>query len=829
MSDLRMIGPYAIERVIGEGGMGTVYLARRADEAFDTQVAIKVMRRATSDGATVRRFERERQILADLSHPGVARLVDGGQTDEGLPYLVMEYVKGMPIDTHCAERQLSQRARLGLFLEVCDAVQHAHGQLVVHTDLKPANILVDADGRVRLLDFGIAKLLDHDGDGITEGSSHTTLRPMTPAYASPEQMRGEPVATSTDVYSLGVVLYELLTGQLPYPEDQRSGRSLEDAVLAHEPAAPSRVVDQITIDTDLDTIALKVLQKDPLRRYESVEQLADDVRRYLDGEPIRARPDSLGYRMSKFARRHRGAVGSSAVAAALIVTFAAVSRMQAAALTVERDAAQVARTEAEAVTDFLVDVFDATDPNVAQGLDLTARDILGGGARRVREELGEQPAVQAAVASAIGEAYLRLGAFDSAAVNFSFAAERAEIEPGTESIAFARALSDIARTQNSRSVVDSAEANLRRSLEIMQRVVGPDAVETGMVWNNIGSLMQDLALFDEAESAYLQALRIREAELGSDHPWTIVTLNNLGTLYTDWRRHDEAILFSKRALEARESMAEGVPTMDVARSLNNVGSALEYAGRYEEAEPYYLRSLEIRRELLDENHTAVLTALNNLGGLYIRDGRAEEAVPIFERVISGQRESGQEPMRLATSLSNYATALVRSGRNEDAIDPLQESETLIEQSLGPAHPLLAFPRQSLGAAYEALGRVADAEEQYRRALRVREGALADDHVDVAFVRARLGSFLLSQGRIEEAESLLERSYAVRDTALAADHPDRLDSLLKMGRLRARQGRVAEARTLLDEAVVDGTEGRGADDPVVAAARALLDSLGVAGR
>jgi serine/threonine-protein kinase len=839
MSEPRRVGPYRIVRTLGAGGMGTVYFGERDDEKFEAQVAVKLLLSSLVGTDLAGRFRRERQILAELSHPGIARLIDGGETDEGIPYLVMEYVNGEPIDEFVRRSALGLSKRLELFLKVCDAVRHAHRRLIVHTDLKPANILVNAEGRPTLLDFGIAKLMAEPDTDPGSVSSATTLRPLTPAYSSPEQIRGEPIATSTDVYSLGVLLYELVTGTLPYPTEAQEGRALEEAILHTDPRPPSSRADPTLtgststrsaarhhrIDRDLDTIILKALAKDPARRYASVDRLADDLERFLLHKPVLARPDSWTYRAGKFVRRHRGSVGGAVATLTSVVVFGMVSLALAAQVEAERNEALAARAEAQAVSDFLVDVFDDTDPNRAQGLDLTARDILGAGGSRMRTELGGQPGVQGAVAMAIGEAYRLLGAPDSAATHFAFAVERLQEAHGVRSVPRALALQALSGIHRGRGQFREADSMLAEALSIALDVAGPDALETATVWNSIGNLHHDQLELEAAEAAYLEALRIREAALAPADPATLIVLNNLGSLYTDAGRLEAAIEIGRRTLDARLVLHGETPNLNVAYSTNNLASALELAGRFDEAEPLYLRSMAIREALLDPDHPSLTRVRNNLGTLYIRTGRYEQAVALLAEAVAAHRRHGREPRHLAGALSNYGIARLRSGQHVEAIDALRESEALLSELHGSDAVVLAFPRQSLGDALAGLGRSAEAEAAYRAALEVRVRALPEDGTDVAFTRNKLGTFLLDEGRLAEAETLLVQARDVRIAALTAGHPDRVDSSIQLGRLRAAQGSTDEAADLLRRAIDEGTAARGADDLGVQKARALLAEFG----
>jgi eukaryotic-like serine/threonine-protein kinase len=842
MSQPRRVGGYELLELLGSGGMGSVYRARRTGSDFESEVAVKLLQRGAPSAdrlprsasfapEAARRFARERQILAELGHPGIAHLIDGGTAEDGTPFLVMELIDGRPIDVYCRQEALALQARLDLFVQVCAAVRHAHARLVVHTDLKPSNVLVDDQGHVHLLDFGIAKLVD---DPASDGSTTwTLLRPMTPAYASPEQVRGEPVATSTDQYSLGVLLYELLTGSAPYPPQARSGRALEEAILDHEPAPPSSVVDGSEtpaatsrgIDGDLDTIVLKALHKDPDRRYASVEQLADDIGRYRAGLPIRARPDTLGYRTGKFVRRNRAAVAGSAVTLASILAFGVVSIVLGEQLERERDAAAGATQRAEVVTDFLVDVFDAPDANRAQGGILTARAILGSGGARVRSELAGQPATQGAVASAIGEAYLRLAGYDSAVAHFHYARERLREAHGADSHEYASSLNRLGRARSSAGDLDEAEALFGEALERFRSLTGPESLEVATSLVNVAGVQAARTQQEAAERSYLEALAIRRARLPEGDEAIALTLNNLGVLYREMGRPDDAITTLGEAVDARRSQYGDRPHTSLAASLNNLAGALEEAGQFAEAEPLYVESLEMRTALVEPEHPSVLALRNNLAGLAIRTGRPERAAIEYAEIVAIMRSSGPPPMRLAQALSNHGMALVRTGRIEEALPSLRECEAIIAREMGPDHVLLAFPRQSLGDAYAGLGRSRDAERLYRAALAVREEGLPADHPSVAFSMNKLGGFLLDEGRTEEAAPLLEGAKRVRDEVFAADHPDRIDSLIKVGRLRMAQDRREEGMALIAEAAETAEAARGPDDGQARTARGLVGGSG----
>ncbi|MEM6335703.1 MAG: serine/threonine-protein kinase, partial [Bacteroidota bacterium] len=428
-------GPYRLLQSLGRGGMGTVYLAQRDDGAFEQNVAVKIVRRGMDTDDILTRFRTERQILASLQHPNIARLLDGGMTADGRPYFVMEYVEGVPITRYCDEHRLSIDERLRLFATVCGAVQYAHQNLIVHRDLKPGNILVADDGTVKLLDFGIAKLLDPDFGGV-EARTRTEMRVMTPEYASPEQVRGNVLTTASDVYTLGVLLYELLAGRRPYDLPSRLQHEIERVICAEDPARPSTAVKRVvtlrrrdgTTETvspdtiserrnmppdslkrrlggDLDTIVLKAMSKEPARRYGSAEQLAQDVRRHLDGLPVEARPATVSYRLRKFVERHRVGFTASMIIIGLTVallstTFVQQRRTEAALLRAETEAETSRR-----VAEFFAGFFRAADPRQAQGDTLTVYDVLDIGTRRIDAELASEPNVRAGLLLTLGDVY----------------------------------------------------------------------------------------------------------------------------------------------------------------------------------------------------------------------------------------------------------------------------------------------------------------------------------------------------------------------------------------------------------------------------------------
>ncbi len=809
-------GHYVLGRALGEGGMGSVYLARRSDDVYAAEVAVKVLKVGAVDGDAARRFRAERRILAELNHPGIARLLDGGMTDDGAPYLVMEYVDGPPIDVHCAEKALSTRAVLELFRKVCDAVQYAHGRLVVHRDLKPANILVPSNGQPKLLDFGIAKLLADDRSALDPGITRTGLRPMTPSYASPEQVQGGPVTTATDVYALGVLLYELLTGVLPYPAQVTDGRSLEDAILGHTPAAPSvalttrdgarstnggsREASARTLRGDLDTIVLKALQKDPVRRYASVEQLSDDLGRHLSGLPVRARPDTLGYRVGKFVRRNSGAVGSATLSFLLISALAVNSAWQAARLERERDAVRVERDKAAAVSSFLVGVFEASDPDQAKGMDVTARDILANGRRRASEELADNPEVQAEVMAAIGSVYKSLGDYAAADSVLTDRLERARAGWGEESSEYAAALLDVGSLRDRQDRFEEAERAIRRALEIDTEVLGADADVTADAWAVLAGHYQASGEPAKAEAPLREALRIRRVTQGD----SLGPMNALSVVYGDLQRLDESIDMSRRVLDARRRMY-GSDNTAVAAALNNLGGGLAKAGRHEEAAERLREGLEITERILPAGHPSIQALRNNLATeLILGPHRYEEAQVLLDSVAGAMRARGDRVL-LGRTLINVAAVASLQGRHAEALAALHEALDVFRPILGPDHPFLGVVYSAIGYAQHQLGRLDEAETSFKEALRLQRAGSAQDP-SIAHTLRNYGRLLVESGRIEEAEPMIAEAAELYARAFPPDDPQRLSFDVVRAELLLARGERAEARTILESVVANARAG-----------------------
>lgn len=790
------LGPYLITEALGEGGMAEVYRAVRDDEQFRKEVAVKIIKPGMASEFMLSRFRHERQILANLDHPNVARLLDGGTTPEGLPYFVMEFVAGAPITEHCDTRRLNLRRRLELFRRVCGAVSHAHRNLVVHRDLKPSNIFVTEEGEPKLLDFGIAKLLDaeHSPAPLPAAHTATAMRMMTPDYAAPEQVRGEPVTTATDVYALGAVLYELLTGERAHELKGRSLQEIDRVVCREEVAPPSERVEiggvaharlRRELRGDLDNIVLTAMRKEPGRRYQSVEQLSEDIRRHLEGRPVKARPVTLGYRAGKFVSRHRAAVAAAIVIVALLVGFAAMATRQAARIARERDRANM-------VTEFLVGLFQVSNPSEAKGNAVTAREVLDAGAEKVRRDLKGQPEVQAAMMDSIGRVYYKLGLFDDAAPLIEEALATRRRLLGEEHPDVLASLVHRAELHHARGELAAAEQLYREVLEKRWRLSGSPHAEVAASLNSLGVLLKDKGDYAAAEAPLRQALEMRRALFGGAHPDVASSLAELAILFKQKGEHEAAEPFYREALEMRRQLL-GEDHPDVATSLNDLAVFYDTRGRSEESEALYRQSLALFQRLYGEEHHFVATTLSNLAGVLKNRGLYDEAEPLYRRSLEMKRKRlGAEHPEVAVVLNNYANLLSLKRDYKAAELMFREAVALKRKVLGATHPSTAISLHNLAEALEAQGDFRAAEPLFREALSVSEKALAPTHWRLAEMRSSFGSCLAKLGRQAEAEELMRAGHAALKAAFGDGHERSRKAAARLAEFYDAAGRVADA-------------------------------------
>jgi len=697
----RLIGPYRIDDLIGRGGMGAVFRAHRETE-FEQWVALKLVRRGLETPAVVQRFHTERQILARLVHPNIARLLDGGTSDQGRPYFVMELIEGAPIDRDCDQRRLNIRARLQLVLQVCGALQYAHGNLVVHRDLKPSNILVTEEGVPKLLDFGIGKLL---GQEVEPERTDAELgsRPLTLSYASPEQLLDRPITTASDIYSLGVVLYELLTGRLPYDLDAVNPVELGEAIMPTAPPAPSAVVlrteavgrgsrrELLTAEAvaetrerspsalhrrlrgDLDAIVLKALHKDPAMRYGSAEQLAADLRRHLEDLPVEARPGNLAYRAGKLARRYRWGLSAAAIILVTILAFTA-------ALSSQLQRTERQRQRSDRLSMFMVDLFRAAEPDRA-GEEPSVRELIDIGRQRLETDLQDEPEARAELLGTLGQVYYRLGHFDAAkeATETAIAGLRQQVDRDHRRIPeFLNDLSVVAIEQG-----DSprAEEYLRQSIAIRQRL-GAEADLT-KPRNNLAAILMQRGELEEAEAIYRQSLSRRRATLGPRHPNVAISLRSLAMVLYLRGEFAAAEPLLRESLDIRLEVF-GSDTPSVATVLASLGRLAHARGDLDSAEPLYLEALEIRRQRLGPDHLSVAILQADLAKLLLELGEIATASVVLGQAFGPIYLHKPEGDWLRADLeSAYGALLAARGRLAEAEVCLSEGYRTLQQERGP--------------------------------------------------------------------------------------------------------------------------------------------------
>jgi serine/threonine protein kinase/tetratricopeptide (TPR) repeat protein len=808
--DLR-IGPYKALKELGRGGMGVVYLGARADEQYQKRVAIKIIKAEVDRDEVVTRFRRERQILASLDHPNIARFLDGGTTEDGRPYFVMEYVEGKPIDSFCDRRALSILARVKLFRSVCSALEYAHRNLIVHRDIKPGNILVTAEGVPKLLDFGIAKLVN---PGLSGEAATMTGLAMTPEYASPEQARCEPVTTVSDVYSLGVLLYKLLTGHLPYRFKTRQPLDILRAVCEDAPEKPSTAVGRTEeggrtltaeevsraregsperlrrrLSGDLDTILLMALRKEPSRRYPSVEAFSEDLRRYLEQLPIQARKATFSYRTGKFLARHRAGITGVAVVILLVLGFSVSTVVQSRQLRRERD-------KASRVSSFLVDLFKVSNPSEARGNTVTAREILDKGAERIRGELKEEPEVRATLMATMGKVYNSLGLFDKAEGLLRDALEIRRRVLGHEHPEVAATMHSLAGVLLAKGDYAGAEALFREALSMRRKLLGNEHPDVASSLVGLADVLDDKGDYAGAEALFREALAMRRRLLGNEHPDVARSLIGLADVLDYKGNYAEAEALFREAI-AMERKLLGNEHPHVAASLNSLAIVLYERGDYAGAEALYRESLAMQRKLLGNEHPEVATSLNNLADVLDEKGDYAGAEALYREALAMWRKLlGNEHPHVATSLNNLADVLDEKGDYAGAEAFSREGLALDRKLLGNEHRDVARSLRTLGQVLYHQHRLAEAEKAFRESLEIGRKALPPDHPDIAFPLIGLGNVLVAEGQALQAEAMLRRGLEIRRKTLPKDNPRVAEAESALGACLTRLRKFDEAESLL---------------------------------
>ena len=821
-----VIGRYRLMRQIGSGGMAVVYLAERADGQFEQQVALKRIRRGIDTQDMILRFDQERQILALAQHPNIAQLLDGGVGPDGRPYFVMEYVEGRPIDVYCDEERVQVAGRLKLFLQVAQAISYAHRNLVVHRDIKPSNILVTQDGHAKLLDFGIAKLLDADAAPGETPLTRSYTRLMTPVYASPEQVRGQPVTTASDIYQLGLLLYELLTGRWPYHLVEHRPVAVARAIVEDEPTRPSTALyDSTTIPEerqrqspeeigdargtsparlkrelagDLDNIALTALRKEPARRYNAVAQMIDDIESFLEGRPVSARSDSIFYRFEKLLKRNKLAFVIGATAVAALILLAVFYTFQ---LAHEAERAQLAADRAGQVSAFLGSLFEVSAPTRSKGERVTARQLLDQGATRIESELAGQDELQAAMMTLMGNVYRELALYDEARPLLERAAELRREAPGPATLELAESLHSLAQLREDEGEYDSAHSLYEEALSIHQEIRGPEHPDVAKDLGGLGRVLEKQAAFEQARRLHEQALEIYQST-DPDRPEVGRTLLSLGQVLQRTRRFDEAKVRFERALEILERWyLQDHPYVADARVA--LASALRSTGDAAGARAQYEQALPLLERAYGPDHPEVAMVLDTLGKLLNAADEREAAIARHRRALAIREGAfGPNHPQVASSLNNLGLAYWGKKDLVQAEDCFERSAKVFEAAYGSRHVDVSKPLSSLAAIREETGDLASAKNLYQRVLEIRERAVGPEHSLLARPLANLGTVHMRLGEPAAAEPFFRRALALGRDREPHRHPEVIWPRLKLAQCLTALRRYPEAEELLLETAAE---------------------------
>ncbi len=785
-----LIGPFQLVRKLGAGGMGVVYLGQRIDGQFEQEAAIKLIKRGMRSEQLLRRFENERQIQARLDHPNIAKLLDGGLTADGQPYFTMEYVEGLPIDEYCQQNQLGVEERIQLFRSVCEAIQYAHQHLVVHRDLKPSNILVTETGRVKVLDFGIAKVIGENESipAITQTSAHV----MTPEYASPEQVKRMLIGTSTDVYSLGIILYELLAGKRPYELAGLSFGEMERVICEQMPPRPSQHAEQFArqLSGDLDTICLKSLRKEPERRYSSVEKLSEDLDRYLAGMPVLARPDTFLYRSQKFVKRNTWPVITAAsliFLTVLLVTFYTIR------LATERDRAQVEAQKSEQIAAFLTDLFEVSAPEQGRGDSIPVRELLDEGALKIERNLAEQPEIQASMMDIMGVIYRKLANYEQAAslLEKSVTSQQAL---GQNPVGLAKSLYNLGEVRHYQNQYSVADSLYQEALVIQKKSLGPVHIDIAKTLDLMARVKRDVGAFEAADSLNQLALGMKRALFQEPHVEIAISLHSIALLHKirqEWIPAKEVFELAY----AMRSELDGPDHPKVINIRNNMASVLFNLKEYDKSEALYRENVAASGRTYGNTHTFYGYSLAELAYLLMEKGELEESEALFREALEIEKEGGDP----STSMLTLSRLMQKQEKWEEAIEWLNQAVQLDLEALGEGHPYIADDYGKVADLYAKKGEDEQAALYYEKALAVESKGVSRSHKLMIRARQKYGRFRWAQGEFAAAKKLLQEVHRLRAELVAPDHYQRLFDLGWWARAHIGLSEFEAAEKLLKEA------------------------------
>jgi serine/threonine-protein kinase len=818
------IGTYKLIDLIGHGGMGSVFLAERSDKAYSKEVAVKILRRGMDTPSNIARFKRERNILANLEHPNIARLLDGGLTEEGMPYLVMEYVDGTPLPEHCNKNNLSTEKRLALFEQVCLAVQHAHQNAIIHRDLKPSNILVDTKGKVKVLDFGIAKLMEPDKEGTTF-QTRTGARMLTLGYAAPEQLENQIITTATDSYVLGIQLFELLAGVHPFEMVDKNFVEIEEQIREEQPKTPSEKFVKLpsqeqkqiaekrntsvkallsTLKGDLDAIVMKALRKEPDHRYSTAEQLLEDINRLKTDLPIIAREDTFRYNASKFIKRHKTRLSVTVGFLLVIIGFTVFYTLQIAQ---ERNKAQLEAQKAQEVSDFLTEMFRASNPYYNPQDTVTAATFLKRGEERI-DQLENQPEVQAQLLEVMGRAYTEIGRFEKASPLLQKSLRLRKTYQGTTSIAYSQSLDALVIFQRLKGNFAEAESLTLESISIIRNNQPNNETLLSNGLNELGLILDQRGKYEEADSVYQAVLQIQQRLYEPSHPKLAHTYNNRAGVLRKQGQYKKAEELYRKALTIWKKK-NGDIHPSTAMGYNDLALILNQQGKLKKADSLYHKGLKIDKQLYEAPHRHIAQSYNNIGTFYGQQGRYQEAKPYLTKAVAMRRKLFSEfHPKLAESLNNLGRLNIELGNYDKAHPYLKEALTIDRENFGETHPYVAGDLANLARIEKENGSLSMAEKHLRESLSIFRATLPSDHRKTADILTELGDLLILQNSLTEAISLLQEALKIKNKSY-----------------KERSWQIAHSKSILGKALTKSTEYQKAEPYLVQAYETLEEERG----
>ena len=757
----KIFGAYRITRHIASGGMGQVFLAHRHDGLYEQQVVIKIIRAGLKSSSFLQRFRRERQILAGLNHPHIAHVIDGGLSEDGDPYLVMSHAEGLPLGAYLKKERPSLEERLALFTQICEAVSYAHRHLVVHRDLKPDNIFVNPRGQIKLLDFGIAKVLEESDDAFQTVVAEAPA-PFTPQYAAPEQIEGGLITTSADVYALGVILYEMLCGELPYrlnSADRALALRQVGEAIPERPSGRARAelpYAGARLRGDLDTICLQALKKEPARRYESVEMMQNDIQRYQRGLPVRARGDTRLYRLKKFAGRHSLALGLSAAFTFILFMVIFLYTLQ---LKKESERARQEALKSRQVAAFLTDLFDAAGPQSTRGRALTPLELVQTGTEKIEKGLSGQPGVQAEMFTLIGDVYRRIGEYERAARMQNKALERKLTLFGANSEPTARGYLALAELYYETGEMSLAKSFYERALALKEYVASRQDAFRADILIGLGNLSYEEGDYPAADSLYGKSLALYRGEEGEASVSIATALNGLGDAARKLGRYGQAEAYYKKALAMRQRLLGG-DHADVAHTLNHLARLLYTTGDYGPAESYARQALALRASIYGYQHLETIASISNLANILQKNQQPAEAGRYYRQALKGLHALlGKNHPYIAAVTNSLGRTLLRRNKPDSAAILFRQSMAMNDKVLPPEHINRATPMISLGRLLTAQGRTGEALPLLRAAYDIRQNKLGPDNRLSALAANALAECLIAKGEFDRAGTLLDSSLA----------------------------------------------------------------------